>query len=145
LDAFGARHGTAVLPLSRDGAEPDFVKLEASGRYCQGFMQDSVQFSLAAKAQTLFGNALVASEQFGCGGFDWLSAYGGGAIQADTGAAVRAELIFPIILPALEQYPIFGALSPLMSSLPPALSMKPANAGSNDLVNPHADCCAADV
>lgn len=113
LDAFGARHGTAVLPLSRDGAEPDFVKLEASGRYSQGFMQDSVQFSLAAKAQTSFGDALVASEQFGLGGFDWLSAYGGGAIQGDTGAAVRAELTFPTILPALEQYPALGgAASP---------------------------------
>lgn len=102
LDAFGARHGTARLPLSRDGAEPDFTKLDVTARYSQSFFQEQVLFSLAGKAQTSFGQALAASEQFALGGFDWLSAYNGGSMQADTGAAFRAELAFPTVLSPID-------------------------------------------
>lgn len=42
---------------------------------------------------------LVSSEQFGLGGFDWLSAFDGGKIQGDIGAAARVELSFPLTLP----------------------------------------------
>ena len=110
LDAFGARNGSVALPLSRDGAEPDFTKLEMSGRYGQSFLQDRLQLSLSGKAQTSFGDPLVSSEQFGLGGFDWLSAYGSGEINGDAGAAVRAELAFPMALPQLDQYPALGSV-----------------------------------
>ena len=109
LDAFGARHGTAELPLSRDGVEPDFAKLELSGRYSQGLLQDRVQFSFAGKAQSSLGNVLASSEQFSLGGFDWLSAYDSGALEGDGGAAVRAEVAFPIVLPSLGQHATLGS------------------------------------
>lgn len=109
LDGLGARQGTTALPLSRDGADPDFTKLEVSGRYSQAFDHDSLQFSLAGKAQTSFGDAMASSEQFTLGGFDWLSAFGSGEIEADTGAALRAELALPTIFSPLAKYPAIGA------------------------------------
>ncbi|WP_288431026.1 ShlB/FhaC/HecB family hemolysin secretion/activation protein [uncultured Agrobacterium sp.] len=96
LDALGARSATADLPLSRDGAEPDFRKLEASFGYSQSLVDDRVRMSLSGKAQTSFGDALASSEQFGLGGFDWLSGFDSGKIQGDAGAALRAELAFPL-------------------------------------------------
>ncbi len=108
LDAFGARHGTMRLPLSRAGAEPDFAKLDVSGRYNQSFVQGQLALSVAAKAQTSFGDALPASEQFGLGGFDWLSAFDSGTLQGDAGAAIRTELAFPAVLPAIAITPTIG-------------------------------------
>lgn len=110
LDAFGARNGTLALPLSRDGAEPDFTKLEVSGRYSQSLMEDRLQLSVSGKAQTSFGDPLVSSEQMGLGGFDWLSAYGSGEVEGDTGAVFRAELSMPMAFPQLEQYKTFGSV-----------------------------------
>jgi len=104
LEALGARSATSDLPLSRDGAEPDFRKLEASAFYSQSLAADRVRISLAAKAQTSFGDALASSEQFALGGFDWLSAFNGGQIEGDAGAAMRAEAAFPLtfsLAPAL--------------------------------------------
>ncbi len=115
LDAFGARSGTAQLPLSRDGAEPDFTKLELAGRYNQSFLDDRMQWSLAAKAQTSFGDPLVSSEQFGLGGFDWLSGFGSGRLEGDSGAAFRSELSYPIALPSLQGMPsLAGVASPYL-------------------------------
>lgn len=99
LDGLGAREGTTVLPLSRQGANPDFQKLEISANYGQSFLDEQTYVSIAGKAQTSFQQALVSSEQFGLGGFDWLSAFDGGKIQGDAGAAFRAELSFPQTLP----------------------------------------------
>ena len=104
LDALGARSATTDLPLSRDGAEPDFRKLEASASYSQSLANDKMRISLAGKAQTSFGDALAASEQFVLGGFDWLSAFDGGKLEGDAGAAMRAEVSFPVtfsLAPAL--------------------------------------------
>jgi hemolysin activation/secretion protein len=115
LDAFGAREGTTMLPLSRDGAEPNFTKMEVSSRYTQGFANNQVQWSLAGKAQTSFGNALASSEQMGLGGFDWLSAFEGGALEGDSGVVMRSELAFPVVLPAMASFPTLGtAVSPYM-------------------------------
>lgn len=110
LDALGARQATAALPLSRDGAEPDFRKLELSLSYGQGFASDRIQFSLAAQMQTSFGDPLAASEQMSITGMDWVSGFNSGEIQADTGAVMRAELAFPVALPALEAYPRLGSV-----------------------------------
>lgn len=99
LDALGARSATTDLPLSRDGAEPDFQKLEVSASYGQSFLEEKIHLSVSGKAQTSFGDVLVSSEQFGLGGFDWLSAFDGGKIQGDIGAAARVELSFPLTLP----------------------------------------------
>ena len=113
LDAFGARHGTLRLPLSRDGAEPDFAKLDVTGRYNQSFMQGQLALSVSGKAQFSFGQALPASEQFGLGGFDWLSAFDSGTMQGDTGAAMRTEMAFPAVLPGIAITPtMVGSVTP---------------------------------
>jgi hemolysin activation/secretion protein len=96
LDGLGARAATASLPLSRAGAEPAFRKLEAALTYSTLLFEDTVSMSVAGKAQTAFGAALPASEQFGLGGFGWLSAFDGGWLQGDGGAALRTELAFPL-------------------------------------------------
>ncbi|MBT9371276.1 ShlB/FhaC/HecB family hemolysin secretion/activation protein [Rhizobium sp. CSW-27] len=110
LDALGARQATAALPLSRDGAEPDFRKFELSLSYAQGFAGDRVQLSVAARAQTSFGDPLAASEQMSITGMDWVSGFNSGEIQADAGAVMRTELAFPVALPALELYPGLGSV-----------------------------------
>ena len=113
LDDFGARQGTTDLPLSRDGATPDFVKFEVTGRYAQNFKQDQLQLLISAKLQSAFNEPLTSSEQFGLGGFDWLSAYDSGEIQGDTAAALRAEMAFPLKFPELAAYPVLAdGLSP---------------------------------
>lgn len=109
LDAFGARQATTTLPLSRDGASPDFTKLEISARYSQTLLDGALQWSLAGRAQTSFRTPLAASEQMGVGGFDWVSAYESGAIQGDRAAVLRTELGMPFILPALDAYPALGS------------------------------------
>uniref|UniRef100_A6VSJ0 Polypeptide-transport-associated domain protein ShlB-type n=1 Tax=Marinomonas sp. (strain MWYL1) TaxID=400668 RepID=A6VSJ0_MARMS len=109
LDSFGARQGTTALPMSRSGAEPDFSKLELSGRYSQGLANNQVQWSVAVKGQTSFGNVMASSEQFGLGGFDGLSAFEGGALMGDSGAMVRTELTLPLVLPSIASSPSLGA------------------------------------
>ncbi|WP_205910479.1 ShlB/FhaC/HecB family hemolysin secretion/activation protein [Rhizobium sp. FY34] len=104
LDALGARNATTELPLSRDGAEPDFHKLEGSVSYSQSLAADRMRLSLAGKAQISFGDALASSEQFALGGFGWLSAFNSGQLEGDAGAAIRAEAAFPVtvtLAPAL--------------------------------------------
>ncbi len=114
LNAFGARFATTALPLSRDGASPVFQKLTATGRYSQAFQDGRFQVSLAGIAQTGFGAPLVSSQQLGLGGFDWLSAYDGGVLQGDNGAALRAELSAPVNLPDGE-----GMFSSLKGNVAP--------------------------
>ena len=114
LNALGARFATTALPLSRDGASPVFQKLTVTGRYSQALADGRVQVSLAGIAQTGFGKPLVASQQLGLGGFDWLSAYDGGVLQGDNGAAIRAELSAPFDLP-----PAGGALAAVRGNAAP--------------------------
>ena len=94
LDALGARQPSTVRPMSRDGADPEFQKLEASLRYSRA-LGDVAQLSFSGRAQTSFGDPLAASEQMALGGMDWLSAFDAGSISADTGAAARGDITFP--------------------------------------------------
>ncbi|MEH0069249.1 ShlB/FhaC/HecB family hemolysin secretion/activation protein [Pannonibacter sp. Pt2-lr] len=109
LDGLGARQGTAALPMTRDGAKPDFRKLDVTASYTQPFLNNRVYLSLAAKAQTSFGSVLVSSEQFGLGGADWVSAYRGGQFQGDSGAAFRSEVSLPVTLPSFAMLPDLGS------------------------------------
>jgi len=113
LDGLGARHGTTALPISRSGATPDFTKLEINSRYSQSFAHNQAQWSVFGKAQTSFGNVMASSEEFGLGGFDGLSAFEGGALMGDSGAMVRSELAFPLVLPR------FGSESTLGTAVAP--------------------------
>lgn len=117
LDAFGARSGTSYLPLSRDGAKPEFTKLELSASYAQQVPVfsggQSLQFSLTTKGQTSFGDALIGSEQMGLGGMNGLSAFNSGAIQGDSAALLRADFAFPMAMnEALQLENTIGQITP---------------------------------
>ena len=109
LDMLGARKGTFTVPLSRDGAKPDFTKLAIEARFTQAFGHKFGQMSLSAQAQTSFGTALVCSEQIGIGGSQWLSAFQNGNISGDSGVAARAEWSLPTRLPLFPSKSRFGA------------------------------------
>ncbi|MGL9734859.1 MAG: hypothetical protein ACR5LF_01310 [Symbiopectobacterium sp.] len=47
IDGLGARKGNVDLPMSKDGAKPDFQKLELTMNYSQGLADGKVQLSLA--------------------------------------------------------------------------------------------------
>ncbi|WP_174802872.1 ShlB/FhaC/HecB family hemolysin secretion/activation protein [Martelella limonii] len=107
LDGLGAYQPTAALPMSRDGAEPDFQRLKAEGSYLQP-LGDLFNLSLTAKAQTSFGKPLASSEQMGLGGLNWVSAYMVSEIEADTGAAMRAEFAYPNTFRPFESHTGFA-------------------------------------
>jgi hemolysin activation/secretion protein len=110
LDALGARRGTLALPMSRQGAMPDFAKLDLSGRHSESFADEGLTLTVAGRVQTSFGAALPSSEQIGIGGIGWLSAYGGGDLRGDAGLVLRTDLGFPLKLPALENLPSVGSV-----------------------------------
>ncbi|MET3602067.1 ShlB/FhaC/HecB family hemolysin secretion/activation protein [Martelella mangrovi] len=103
LDGLGAYQPTVALPMSRDGAEPDFQKLTAEGSYLQP-LGELFNLSLTAKAQTSFGQPLASSEQMGLGGLNWVSAYMVSEIEADSGAAMRAEFVYPTTFRPFEAH-----------------------------------------
>jgi len=90
LDILDAREGTTELPLSRDGAEPVFTTLSGSYRFQRGFDNDYA-LSINARAQTSFGDTVVASEQFSAVGAGDLSTFDSGSLRGDSGATLRTE------------------------------------------------------
>ena len=97
LDAFGARgveDTTPELPLSRQGADADFQKLEVVATYAQT-LRDHLGFSLYARGQTSFGQALAKSEQIGVASFRELSTFDAGSIGGDEGWIVRGNILSP--------------------------------------------------
>ena len=102
LDALGARQGTTALPLSRDGATPDFSKLAIDVDYKKAAIQNRINLSFSAAAQTSFGDALVSSEQLTLSGRDWLSAFDSGDIVGDSAVVARGEVSYPINMSTLS-------------------------------------------
>jgi hemolysin activation/secretion protein len=101
VDMFGARTSTHDLPMTRDGASPDFFKLGFNASYLQDLKiggRYPLQLSVSSRGQSSFGSTLPASEQLGLGGPDWLSAFNSGAIQGDSAFAIRTELSYPFML-----------------------------------------------
>ncbi len=98
LDAFGARSAkdaSPLLPLSRQGADSRFQKLEASFGYSQVFAQ-KIGVDFSASGQTSFGRPVVNSEQMGLANSSALSTFYSGAIQGDTAGYARLELSAPM-------------------------------------------------
>ncbi|WP_347265989.1 ShlB/FhaC/HecB family hemolysin secretion/activation protein [Paracoccus sp. (in: a-proteobacteria)] len=94
LDGLGARSAddaTATSPLSRDGADADFRKLELSFRYDRPFRQDW-SLALSGQAQSSFGDPLLNSEQFGIASSEGLSAFDLGELTGDSGWFLRGEV-----------------------------------------------------
>ncbi len=134
LDALGARGGTTSVPLSRDGAAPDFTKLDLEARFQQTFAGGDAAFSLAAKAQYSFGDPLVASEQIGLGGMSMLSAYDSGAMVGDSGLMARGELALPRKLSLFSSYPGLGTeISPYLFGAAGLVSLEQPTAAEEEI------------
>lgn len=109
LDALGARtaaQASAILPLSRQGADATFQKVDVSLGYNQTLI-DHLAISLAARAQTSFNAPLVRSEQIGIANTSGLSAFDAGSVVGDQGYVVRGELQSPWTLP-IQTTALFG-------------------------------------
>ena len=98
------------VPLSRQGAAPEFTKLNASVRLSEP-VTHGWQLDAIALGATSFGKPLLRSEQFSLDGLDALSAFTPGSLSVDQGATVRAELGRPI---ALRWGGASGVLSPYL-------------------------------
>jgi hemolysin activation/secretion protein len=97
LDGFGARtraKATPDLPLSRQGADARFSKVEADIAYLSNLGRFA-QLSLHVRGQTSFDKPLLTSEQAGLAGPGALSAFDSGLLQGDTSVLARAELASP--------------------------------------------------
>lgn len=113
INGLGARSAAiaalSLTPLSRQGADADFHKLEVDLGYRQPIAEHLI-FDLRARAQTSFGQPLLNSEQIGLASTAGLSSFASGLMQGDDGFVVRAEAQFPFTLPfelpfALPQMP----------------------------------------
>ena len=97
VDGLGARSladATPILPLSRQGADAAFQKLEYDGHYGQ-LLADHFGLDLFARAMTSFGKPLLRAEQIGLVGGFGLSAFDAGTFQGDSGVVGRVELSSP--------------------------------------------------
>ncbi|MFK0161054.1 ShlB/FhaC/HecB family hemolysin secretion/activation protein [Rhizobium sp. NPDC090279] len=98
INGLGARDAADAAasgtPLSRQGADADFQKLEVTLGYRQP-VAEHLTFDLRARAQTSFGQPLLNSEQIGIVSSAGLSSFPTGAMQGDSGFVLRAEAQFP--------------------------------------------------
>lgn len=85
----------AGVPLSRQGASPDFNKLNASARLSRPLVA-GWQLELVGLAQASLGAPLLRSEQLSLDGVDALSAFAAGSLTVDQGATLRSEFGRPL-------------------------------------------------
>ncbi len=128
IDGLGARSAadaTLQVPLSRQNADANFKKMEIELGYTQPFAKYFTA-SLAARAQTSFNHALLASEQFSLTGSSGLSTFESGSLRGDNGFVTRGEIAAPwstkIDSYGLTFSPyIFGAIGQARLEAPTAL------------------------
>ncbi|WP_244544427.1 MULTISPECIES: ShlB/FhaC/HecB family hemolysin secretion/activation protein [unclassified Beijerinckia] len=98
INGLGARSAAKAnlsgTPLSRQGADADFQKLDVTLGYRQPVFEH-LTFDLRARAQTSFGQPLLNSEQIGLVSPTGLSSFALGSVQGDSGFVVRGEAQFP--------------------------------------------------
>ncbi len=139
FDALGARSAAAAtqaLPLSRQGVQANFKKLETSLSYSRD-LAAHVSTSISARGQFSFGHAMARGEEFGIADADGLSAFDAGSLQGDSGYVVRAEVASPWALPLksgsaavlISPYG-FGATGKVYEADPTALEAKAISGGS---------------
>jgi hemolysin activation/secretion protein len=101
IDGLGARSAadaTALLPLSRQGADASFHKVEVTLGYARSLLEH-LSIHLTTRGQTSFGRALLRSEQIGIANTAGLSTFDAGTIVGDWGHVSRGELSSPWNLP----------------------------------------------
>lgn len=94
LDAFGARtaaDATMLLPLSRQGADAQFYKMDGRLEITQALPEGFSATAIVA-GQTSFNDPLLTSEQYGIDGARQLSGFTAGSLAGDTGWVARGEL-----------------------------------------------------
>jgi hemolysin activation/secretion protein len=104
LDAFGARSAadaTPLLPLSRQGADDVFDKVDGHAEVNQALPNDFFA-DIAASAQYSFNHALLSAEQFDITGAKALSGFTAGELIGDRGYVARGELGRPFTQPIME-------------------------------------------
>ena len=107
LDAFGARtaaDATPLLPLSRQGADAVFDKIDGHIQIDQSLPENFI-VTLSAAGQDSFGHAMLASEQYDIDGARLLSGFTAGSLPGDTAWVVRSEL------GRAFSFPVFSATS----------------------------------
>ena len=138
LDGLGARTAeeATVVPLSRQGADASFSKVEATIGYSQ-LLAEHLAVNLTAHGQSSLGQALARSEQIGIAGPSALSAFDTGTLQGDSGVVGRGEVSAPYALPpvftsvgvAASPY-LFGAVGELLLQQPTSLEQARTTAAS---------------
>ena len=132
----GGRNGTAAIPLSQEGAGPEFTKLNLQATLTQP-LPAGFQFMLIGRLQSSFNQPLMLAEQFSLDGSDALSGFASGTFSVDQGATVRAELARPFAVPIpapaspliVAPY-VFGAFGRGEIVQPTAVQQKDIDAGS---------------
>lgn len=125
IGARSAKEATPLLPLSRQGADADFSKLDVALSYSQQVVEH-LAVDLKFRAQTSFGKPLLRSEQIGLSSLSALSSFDSGTFQGDAGYVVRAEISSPwrFDIPAaavgITPY-VFGAFGMVRLERPTAL------------------------
>lgn len=109
--------GSNLEPLSRQGARPEFQKLEATLAYNQP-LAEHLTLDLRARGQTSFNQALPRSEQIGLANLSGLSSFDAGLFQGDEGYVVRAEIQFPFLTPFTLPFWLPSIPAQLGSGLP---------------------------
>jgi hemolysin activation/secretion protein len=102
LDALGARtaaDATVLLPLSRQGADAVFDKIDGHFQIDQSLPENFI-VTIAAAGQDSFHHALLTSEQYDIDGARLLSGFTAGSLPGDTDWAVRGELGRSFSLPS---------------------------------------------
>jgi hemolysin activation/secretion protein len=136
LGARTAADASPVLPLSRQGSDASFSKIEVSLGYSQVLMEH-LAINLAARGQKSANQALARSEQIGIAFPTGLSAFDAGTLQGDSGIVGRGELSAPYDVPTIisganlviSPY-LFGAVGEVFLRHPTSVEHARLTAGS---------------
>lgn len=103
-----APEDSSDTPLSRQGADPIFQKLDMSAEYAQP-LAPHLALDLTARAQTSFNRPMLAAEQFSLASASGLSPMDYGQFLGDSGYVLRGETQFPFM--TAFELPSFSAAS----------------------------------
>ncbi len=97
--------------LSRQGADPDFSKFNASLTFSQALPR-GLQFTALARGQSSFNKPMMTAEELSLDGQDAVSAFAQSTLTVDEGGTLRGEVSRPVAwssaLTMLSPY-VFGA------------------------------------
>jgi len=127
---------SSETPLSRQGEDPIFQKLELNLDYAQP-LAAHLALDLAARAQSSFNRAMASAEQISLASATGLSPVASGQVQGDSGHVLRAEAQFPFMtsfnLPSLGA----SAQTPAASPATPAVADAAAVADAGAMLTPY--------